>query len=270
MVYDEAVYVPLHVNRVGLYTRLHATNHSNTLWSSPVVEKKTIPQHVVEQRAAGASKKLRPRREKSEFYDVFRRINMHDGDKAVCWEWRGAHGKGTRGEYRPRVVVGQRDYYVHRIVYQLYTGYNLETKDVIRHQCDNAWCCNPYHMLIGTQADNVRDMLDRERVGMKLFHVKRIMQMLELGCTAQYVSEKMKHSYDMQLDVSMIRKIRMRTMYKHVAWPWGDQYADKRRKRLDDVKRHKLASVSECDIILDATKPMGDKHDTSKDEEQQR
>ena len=229
--------------------------------------KKEIPAHVVEQRAAGTNPKLRLRSEKSEFHDVFRRINMHGGAKEPCWEWQGAHGKGTRGEYRPRVVIGQKDYYVHRIVYQLYTGYNLETKDVIRHQCDNSWCCNPYHMLIGTQADNVRDMLERERVGMKLFHVKRIMQMLELGCTAQYVSEKMKQGYDMQLDVSTIRKIRMRTIYKHVEWKWGDNYADQRRKRLDAVKASKLASVSECDIILDATNTTGDKHDTTEDEE---
>jgi len=234
-----------------------------------VVEKKThkqMPAHVVEQRAAGTNPKLRPRREKSEFYDVFRRINMHGGDKEVCWEWKGAHGKGTRGEYRPRVVVGQRDYYVHRIVYTLYTGYDLQTKDVIRHTCDNAWCCNPYHMLIGTQADNVRDMLDRERVGMRLFHVKRIMQMLEIGCSAIDVAAKMKQGYDMQLDVSTIRKIRMRTIYKHVEWPWGDEYAFKRGRRLREVRAAKLASVSECDIILDATNPTGDKHDTSEGE----
>jgi len=230
-----------------------------------VVEKKEMPQHVVDQRAGGTNPKLRPRREKSEFYDVFRRINMHDGDKVACWEWKGAHGKGTRGEYRPRVVIGQKDYYVHRIVYQLYTGYNLEPKDVIRHQCDNHWCCNPHHMLIGTQADNVRDMLERERVGMKLFHVKRIMQMLEMGCSAVFVAEKMKQGYDMQLDVSTIRKIRMRTIYRHVEWPWGDEYKATRRKRLDDVKASKLACVSECDIILDATRSKGDKHGNNED-----
>jgi hypothetical protein len=229
-----------------------------------VVEKK-MPQHVIEQRAAYAKTKKRQPKSKSEMHDVFRRINMHGGDKELCWEWRGAHGKGTRGEYRPRVVIGQRDYYVHRVVYELYTGYKLLTKDVIRHQCDNHWCCNPHHMIIGTQADNVRDMLDRERVGMKMFHVKRIMQMLELGCSAQYVSEKLKEGYDMQLDVSTIRRIRMRTIYKHIEWPWGDAYAAQRRQRLAEVRAAKLACVSECDIILDATNTQGDEDGNSKD-----
>jgi hypothetical protein len=121
-------------------------------------------------------------------------------------------------------------------------------------------------MIIGTQADNVRDMLDRERVGMKMFHVKRIMQMLELGCSAAYVSEKLKEGYDIQLDVSTIRRIRMRTIYKHIEWPWGDEYATQRRARLAEVRASKLACVSECDIIVDATNREGDEDgDKAKD-----
>jgi len=232
-----------------------------------MVEKKTIPAHVVEQRAKrvneGRSKRLRGRREQSELHDVFRRINMHNGNKEVCWEWSGAHGLGTRGEYRARVRVAQKDYYVHRIVYSLYTGYELQEKDVVRHMCDNSWCCNPYHMLIGTQADNVQDMLERERVGIKLFHIKRIMQMFEVGCTAEYICEKMKQGYNMQLDVSVIRKIRLRKVYKHVEWPWGDAYAHERRQRLREVRAAKLASDPECGIISNSQQG-----ETSHDEEE--
>ena len=58
-------------------------------------------------------------------------------------------------------------------------------------------------MLIGTQADNVRDMLDRERVGMKSIPRQAYHADVRIGCAAVYVAEKMKQSYDMQLDVSM-------------------------------------------------------------------
>ena len=198
------------------------------------------PTHVTQRQASGKrNKPLRSRRQASEFYDVFRRINMHDGDKLPCWEWDGAHGVGSRGDHRPRVIIGGRDYYVYRIVYMLYTGYKLEKNEVVRHNCDNSWCCNPHHMVMGTQADNVRDMLERERVGLKMFHVKRIMQMLEMGCSAVYVKEKMKQGYDLQLDVSVIRKIRMRTVYKHIEWPWGDKWAADRRARLKAVRAAK-------------------------------
>jgi len=197
-----------------------------------MAEDKQIPAHVIAQRARGEpNKRLRRRNEQSEFYDVFRRINMHGGDKDACWEWLGAHGKGTRNEWRPRVAINNKHYYVYRIVYGLYTGYELKAGDVIRHSCDHSWCCNPYHMLIGTQADNVQDMLARERVGMKLQYIKRIMQMLEIGCPTPYVAAKMKEGYNLTIDESMIRKIRMRTIYKHVEWPWGDEYAKSRKRR---------------------------------------
>ena len=208
-----------------------------------------MPVHVRAQREANNNKPLRRKGESAEFYDVFRRINMHDGDKLVCWEWQGAHGLGTRGEYRPRVTIGNKDYYVYRIVYQLFTGINLEPHEVVRHECDHSWCCNPYHMIVGTQLDNVQDMLKRERVGMKHFHVKRIMQMLEIGCTANYVQAKMREGYSMQVDVSIIRKIRMRRIYKHIEWPWGDEWAKTKKQRLADVKAARLAGDPVSAII---------------------
>jgi hypothetical protein len=91
-------------------------------------------------------------------------------------------------------------------------------------------------MVIGKQADNVHDMLERERVGMKHFHVKRIMQMLEMGCTAEFVCQKMREGYNMSMDVSVIRKIRLRRLYKHITWEWGDNYAAQRRKRLAELR----------------------------------
>jgi len=229
-----------------------------------------MPPHVAAQRAEFASGKratqLRRRGEANEHYDVFKRINMHSGSKDVCWEWLGAHGLGTRGEYRPRVVIQGRDYYVYRVVYQLYTGYILQKGDVIRHQCDHPWCCNPYHMVIGTQADNVQDMLDRERIGLKHYQVKRIMQMLELGCTAKYVSQKMREGYNVSLDVSVIKRIRMRNIYKHIPWEWGDKYADARHKRLDDIKKQRLASDPTCAILSDTNPSEGASADAKEDD----
>jgi len=226
-----------------------------------VAEKKTIPPHVVAQRAGGRSERLNVGKDRSELHDVFKRIDMHGGSKDACWEWSGAHGKGTRGEYRPRVRINNKDHYVHRVVYQLYTGYTLLGRDVIRHNCDNCWCCNPYHMIIGTQADNVRDMQERERIGLKHFHVKRIMQMLEIGCTSVQVAEQMRRGYNINVDVTMIRKIKMRTCYKNLDWPWGDEYAKQRRARLAKVRAGKLASDNECDIIVSSTQEGETNHD---------
>ena len=219
-----------------------------------------IPAHVVEQRALAAvqrTKQLRRAYHVSEKHDVFKRINMHNGDKEVCWEWRGAHGLGTRGEFRPRVCIGQKHYYVYRVVYELYTGYKLQEREVVRHTCDHSWCCNPHHMLIGTQADNIADAQARERVGMKHYQVRRIMQMLEVGCTAEFVRDKMREGYNLSLDVSLIRKIRMRTIYKHIEWPWGDEYATAKSKRMSELKKQRLASNPQSAIMSDSQEQQG-------------
>ncbi len=55
--------------------------------------------------------------------------------------------------------------YAHRVAYCIANGlsiYEIKGK-VIRHQCDNPRCVNHQHLLIGTLADNNRDMVERGR-----------------------------------------------------------------------------------------------------------
>lgn len=54
---------------------------------------------------------------------------------------------------------------LHRVVYCQEHGLSInDIKDkVVRHVCDNSKCIEPSHLTIGTQADNVQDMIDRGR-----------------------------------------------------------------------------------------------------------
>jgi hypothetical protein len=49
---------------------------------------------------------------------------------------------------------------VHRVAFRLAYGYAPE---VVRHTCDHGLCILPVHLLGGTQADNVTDMMSRGR-----------------------------------------------------------------------------------------------------------
>jgi hypothetical protein len=51
---------------------------------------------------------------------------------------------------------------IHRIFYERYKGPILEGEKV-RHQCDNPICCNPDHLEVGTQQDNMDDKVERNR-----------------------------------------------------------------------------------------------------------
>lgn len=53
----------------------------------------------------------------------------------------------------------------HRRAFRLAHGLSKEdiAGTVIRHKCDVRLCVNPEHLEPGTQADNVKDMVDRKR-----------------------------------------------------------------------------------------------------------
>ena len=75
--------------------------------------------------------------------------------KDGCWEWAGSLNHGGYGQWGE--VYG-----VHRIAWSLTNG-EIPKGMVVRHDCDNPPCCNPEHLRLGTQADNVKDMRDRGR-----------------------------------------------------------------------------------------------------------
>ncbi len=78
-----------------------------------------------------------------------------------CWEWPKAKRQGYG-------VIGWlgKTYVVHRLAYQLFVRDPGRLQ--VNHHCDNRACCNPDHLYIGTQRDNINDMHRRDRGRAKL------------------------------------------------------------------------------------------------------
>ncbi|WP_407928474.1 HNH endonuclease [Herpetosiphon geysericola] len=53
-----------------------------------------------------------------------------------------------------------------RLAYALTYG-AVDSKLVVRHRCANSVCCNPSHLVLGTQRDNSLDWVVRKRLGVK-------------------------------------------------------------------------------------------------------
>jgi len=75
-----------------------------------------------------------------------------------CWTWSGATGSAGYG----RVRRAGRLIGVHRLIYQMFVG-PIRSGLCLCHRCDNPPCCNPAHLFLGTNLDNSRDMVMKQR-----------------------------------------------------------------------------------------------------------
>ena len=76
-----------------------------------------------------------------------------------CWEWRASKTPLGYGKMRFRGGT----YIASRLAWEIANERFLDRGAVARHSCDNPSCCNPTHILPGTQLQNMQDMRARGR-----------------------------------------------------------------------------------------------------------
>lgn len=97
----------------------------------------------------------KPRRRADPVALFWARVEKSDG----CWPWRGARLRGY-GKFNSRTLGRQG--YAHRFAYEFARGPIPDGLQVL-HRCDNPPCCNPDHLFLGTQLDNIADMVAKGR-----------------------------------------------------------------------------------------------------------
>jgi hypothetical protein len=75
-----------------------------------------------------------------------------------CWEWSASLGTGNVARFsvngKPRSAARWVFFHLHP---------EASSRLFVLHNCDNSKCVNPFHLYLGTQKDNVRDMISRGR-----------------------------------------------------------------------------------------------------------
>lgn len=82
-----------------------------------------------------------------------------NGGLESCWLWTCGLGRGGYGKakYRGRTVSA------HRLAWELTNG-SVPIGRQLNHSCDNRRCCNPSHLSVGTQAQNIAEAVARGRM----------------------------------------------------------------------------------------------------------
>jgi len=82
-----------------------------------------------------------------------------------CWEWNACKNKHGYGQFK----IDKKLYGSHRISWILTNGDIPEDDNYCKtlfvcHSCDNPGCVNPNHLFLGTNKDNMKDMINKNRL----------------------------------------------------------------------------------------------------------
>ncbi len=89
----------------------------------------------------------------------WRYVQKTDG----CWLWTASLSGKPGNAYGSLHNEGKMEK-AHRISWTIHNG-KIPEGIFVLHKCDNPVCINPSHLFLGTQFDNMRDMVSKGRGG---------------------------------------------------------------------------------------------------------
>ena len=75
-----------------------------------------------------------------------------------CWIWTASATSVGYGDFR---AFGKH-YTAHAASYMAYNG-SIDDNLHVMHKCDVRLCCNPNHLILGTNLDNILDSMKKDR-----------------------------------------------------------------------------------------------------------
>jgi len=86
-------------------------------------------------------------------------LNKHSYRKGECLERHGGHDSNGYAT----VPFLNKTIRAHRFVMHALKGMPIDSELHVLHKCDNPGCFEPEHLFSGTNADNIRDSIEKKR-----------------------------------------------------------------------------------------------------------
>ena len=137
-----------------------------------------------------------------------------------CWIWEGTMISNGYGHF---CVYHEHPVLAHRYSWTLFNGKIPKNKYVL-HKCNNPKCVNPSHLYIGTQKDNIRDVINNGKFIYGSKHPISKLTEIDIPKIIEFSSQGIS-----QRKIASMFKINQTTIWKIIhglAWP--------------HVKRHRI------------------------------
>lgn len=115
-----------------------------------------------------------------------------------CWNWTLGIDDWGYGIFH----INNKAYKSHRFVYELTWG-EIPKDMKVCHLCDNTRCCNPKHLFVGTDADNMKDRNSKgrqvkgEKVHTHKLKSSQVKEIRKLFISGKYIQADLVKKYNM-------------------------------------------------------------------------
>lgn len=151
--------------------------------------------------------------------NAFFKSIVHGESVDDCWKFIGDKAHNGYGQLHVKEGSKTINKRAHKLSYELHIG-DVPKGLLVLHDCDNPECCNPRHLKLGTQSDNIKEMYAKQRntspVGERHPNSKLTIDKVTYIWSQRKIKRPETLATELSVSVNTIRAIWNRANWKHL------------------------------------------------------